>query len=100
MRNIAHTFCSLLFKQQSNKPSSVYMMSSNSIASLSLRVQLKRSKQKSDILRMIRKKSLNQKPQIRAYPSNPCHPCSFRFDDYYFISTNTHLRRFNNRIIS
>ena len=31
--------------------------------------------------RMTGKKDLNPKPQIRAYPSNPCHLCSLRFDE-------------------
>jgi len=35
---------------------------------------------------MTGKKDLNQKSQIREYPSNPCHPCSFLIDEYYFIN--------------
>ena len=30
---------------------------------------------------MTGKKDLDQKPQICAYPSNPCNLCSLRFDD-------------------
>src|SRR3989304_761991 len=37
-------------------------------------------------LRVIVKK--HQRPQIREYPSNLWHPCSFLLDEYYFISPN------------
>ena len=38
---------------------------------------------------MTGKKDLDQKPQIRAYPSNLCHPCSLRFDEYYDVAMIT-----------
>ena len=40
---------------------------------------------------MTGKKDLNQKSQIREYPSNPCHPCSFLIDEYYFINQQIQL---------
>jgi hypothetical protein len=33
---------------------------------------------------------LFRKPQIRENPSNPCHPCSLRFDEYYFFNPYNH----------
>ena len=33
----------------------------------------------------------NQKSQIRAYPSNPCHPCSFLFDESELIKQQIQL---------
>jgi hypothetical protein len=40
---------------------------------------------------MIGKNDLNQKSQIRAYPSNPWHPCSLFLDEYYFINQQIQL---------
>jgi hypothetical protein len=39
---------------------------------------------------MTERKDLNPKPQIRAYPRNPRHPHSIRFDEYYFINPKNH----------
>lgn len=41
---------------------------------------------------MTGKKDFNQNLQIRAYPSNPCHPCSIRFDEHYFFNPNNHAQ--------